>query len=264
MSALAHNNFAARSFTGRAAHGGDMATKAVTLARKNGNSADVLLPHTSADLVGYERDGSEVKNTREALDELYRNSGAQPDMDDIKKILTPSRLTLTGPNPLSSAAFGGGTIYFQNTESAEGELSPNRLDIDTVNGSLNSENDNFILRIRRHKNGKILSGLDFYISQGFDYVFPEGNTSFRRYPIGYAYMMGNNSIPTNGLHIGTVFPIDTRTDFTIPPIGTWEVFGIKFNSSNIVESETIGVWGGGNIVSVKNNSRLLGYARRIQ
>lgn len=53
-----------------------MATKAVTLARKNGNSADVLLPNTSADLVGYEREGSRVKNTREALDELYAGGGS--------------------------------------------------------------------------------------------------------------------------------------------------------------------------------------------
>lgn len=48
-----------------------MTTKAVTLAQKNGNGTDVLLPNTSADLVGYEREGSEVQNVKEALDELY-------------------------------------------------------------------------------------------------------------------------------------------------------------------------------------------------
>lgn len=48
-----------------------MTTKAVMLAQKNGNGTDVLLPNTSADLVGYERESSEVQNVKEALDELY-------------------------------------------------------------------------------------------------------------------------------------------------------------------------------------------------
>ena len=39
-----------------------MTTKAVTLARKNGTGADLLLPRTSADLVGYEKENSTATN----------------------------------------------------------------------------------------------------------------------------------------------------------------------------------------------------------
>ncbi len=56
-----------------------MTTKAVTLARKNGTGADLLLPRTSADLVGYEKENSTATNVREALDEMNDNfQGEKP------------------------------------------------------------------------------------------------------------------------------------------------------------------------------------------
>ena len=50
-----------------------MAIKAVVLAQKNGDGADVALPRTSADLVGYEKENSTATNVREALDEMNDN-----------------------------------------------------------------------------------------------------------------------------------------------------------------------------------------------
>lgn len=41
-----------------------MATKAVTLAQKSGSDAEVLLPYTSADLVGYEKENSMQQMSR--------------------------------------------------------------------------------------------------------------------------------------------------------------------------------------------------------
>ncbi len=46
-----------------------MATKAVTLTQKNGDTVDVLMPRTSADLVGYEKENA--TNVRQALDDMY-------------------------------------------------------------------------------------------------------------------------------------------------------------------------------------------------
>ena len=50
-----------------------MEIKAVVLARKNGDSAEVALPLTSADLVGYEKENSTATNVKEALDEINDN-----------------------------------------------------------------------------------------------------------------------------------------------------------------------------------------------
>lgn len=56
-----------------------MTTKAVILARKSGEGADMILPHTSADLVGYEKENSTATNVREALDEINDNfQGEKP------------------------------------------------------------------------------------------------------------------------------------------------------------------------------------------
>lgn len=52
-----------------------MTTKAVTLTQKNGDSADLLLPHTSADLTGYASENAPgVENVAEALDDMYARS----------------------------------------------------------------------------------------------------------------------------------------------------------------------------------------------
>ena len=64
-----------------------MTTKAVTLARKNGTGADLLLPRTSADLVGYEKENSTATNVREALDEMNDNfQGEKPGI--VKRVET--------------------------------------------------------------------------------------------------------------------------------------------------------------------------------
>ena len=52
-----------------------MTTKAVILAQKSGEGTDMILPHTSADLVGYEKENSTATNVREALDEINDNAG---------------------------------------------------------------------------------------------------------------------------------------------------------------------------------------------
>ena len=41
-----------------------MTTKAVILAQKSGEGTDMILPHTSADLVGYEKENSTATNVR--------------------------------------------------------------------------------------------------------------------------------------------------------------------------------------------------------
>lgn len=52
-----------------------MEIKAVVLARKNGDSAEVALPRTSADLTGYENaDAPGVETVAEALDDIYARS----------------------------------------------------------------------------------------------------------------------------------------------------------------------------------------------
>lgn len=52
-----------------------MTTKSVLLAQKTGDGADVLLPHTSADLVGYENaDVAGVTDVAAALDDLFAKS----------------------------------------------------------------------------------------------------------------------------------------------------------------------------------------------
>lgn len=64
-----------------------MTTKAVTLAQKNGNGTDVLLPNTSADLVGYEKENSTARNVKEALDEMNDNfQGEKPGI--VKRVET--------------------------------------------------------------------------------------------------------------------------------------------------------------------------------
>lgn len=56
-----------------------MTTKAVILAQKSGEATDMILPHTSADLVGYEKENSTATNVREALDEINDNfQGEKP------------------------------------------------------------------------------------------------------------------------------------------------------------------------------------------
>lgn len=47
-----------------------MATKAVLLAQRNKDGADLLLPNTSADLVGYKHEETRADNVKGALDEL--------------------------------------------------------------------------------------------------------------------------------------------------------------------------------------------------
>lgn len=64
-----------------------MATKAVTLAQKSGSGAVVLLPHTSADLVGYEKKNSTATTVKEALDEMNDNfQGEKPGI--VKRVET--------------------------------------------------------------------------------------------------------------------------------------------------------------------------------
>ena len=71
-----------------------MATKAVTLAQKSGSDAEVLLPHTSADLVGYEKENSTATNVKEALDEMFDNfQGEKPGIvqrvEDLEEKVQP-------------------------------------------------------------------------------------------------------------------------------------------------------------------------------
>ena len=67
-----------------------MAIKAVVLAQKNGDGADVALPRTSADLVGYEKENSTATNVREALDEMNDNfQGEAPGI--VRRVLKPQR-----------------------------------------------------------------------------------------------------------------------------------------------------------------------------
>lgn len=59
-----------------------MATKSVILGQKTGDGADVLLPHTSADLVGYENaDVAGVTDVAAALDNLFE--GAVGDVSSL-------------------------------------------------------------------------------------------------------------------------------------------------------------------------------------
>lgn len=52
-----------------------MATKAVILARKNGDAAELALPYTSADLTAYHNpDAPEVEHVAGALDNLFAKS----------------------------------------------------------------------------------------------------------------------------------------------------------------------------------------------
>lgn len=71
-----------------------MATKAVTLAQKSGSGAEVLLPHTSADLVGYEKENSTATTVKEALDEMNDNfQGEKPGIvqrvEDLEEKVQP-------------------------------------------------------------------------------------------------------------------------------------------------------------------------------
>lgn len=84
-----------------------MATKAVTLAQKSGSDAEVLLPYTSADLVGYEKENSTATNVKEALDEMNDNfQGEKPGIvqrvEDLEEKVQP----FTAPTA-SAARYGG-------------------------------------------------------------------------------------------------------------------------------------------------------------
>lgn len=95
-----------------------MTTKAVTLARKNGTGADLLLPRTSADLVGYEKENSTATNVREALDEMNDNfQGEKPgivkrvetletEMDAVETAAANAQATANEANADSGVAAG--------------------------------------------------------------------------------------------------------------------------------------------------------------
>lgn len=86
-----------------------MTTKAVTLARKNGTGADLLLPRTSADLVGYEKENSTATNVREALDEMNDNfQGEKPGI--VKRVETLEEKVQPFTAPTASAAGTEGLV----------------------------------------------------------------------------------------------------------------------------------------------------------
>ena len=86
-----------------------MTTKAVTLARKNGTGADLLLPRTSADLVGYEKKNSTATTVKEALDEMNDNfQGEKPGI--VKRVETLEEKVQPFTAPTASAPGTAGLV----------------------------------------------------------------------------------------------------------------------------------------------------------
>ena len=86
-----------------------MATKAVTLAQKSGSGAVVLLPHTSADLVGYEKKNSTATTVKEALDEMNDNfQGEKPGI--VKRVETLEEKVQPFTAPTASAPGKAGLV----------------------------------------------------------------------------------------------------------------------------------------------------------
>ena len=74
-----------------------MSVKNVVLAQRNGNGVDVVLPRTSADLVGYEKENSTATNVKEALDEINDNfQGEAPGIVQRVEVLETDFMPKTG------------------------------------------------------------------------------------------------------------------------------------------------------------------------
>lgn len=154
-----------------------MATKAVTLAQKSRSDAEVLLPHTSADLVGYEKENSTATNVKEALDEMNDNfQGEKPGIvqrvEDLEEKVQPFTA------PTASAAGTEGLV--PGPHAITSSLQP--LRVLSANAQFNtmtfgsfdiswerSDSTNLVLGAQNCANGTNLEDLlvagDYYASQ---------------------------------------------------------------------------------------------------
>ena len=101
-----------------------MAIKAVVLARKNGDGADVALPRTSADLVGYEKENSTATNVKEALDEINDNfQGEAPGIVQRVEVLETDFMPKTGGTFTGLVSVNEGILLGDSSASEIAEYS---------------------------------------------------------------------------------------------------------------------------------------------
>lgn len=149
-----------------------MATKAVLLAQRNKDGADLLLPNTSADLVGYKHEETKADNVKGALDELM---AAKPDIVQRVEALE---------NKFDG---GGGGIPFEDGN------------ICTVTNTVdNPETTNIVIGDISIKSpdyssdGYSITGIDKFISLENDYILVE-KSGFYDISFFYAYNLFSNA-----------------------------------------------------------------------
>ena len=250
-----------------------MAIKAVVLARKNGDGADVVLPRTSADLVGYEKENSTATNVKEALDEINDNfQGEAPGIVRRVEVLEANFMPKTGGTFTGLVSVNEGILLGDGSASEIAEYSK------IIYG--NVETGSIASRVGR----QLADNTPF-----LDWYFLDSTTRAVTYSLNYNFatatlrglLRNDNGEPytvslplsiapkNNPSLVGYFAPINQLhgpSGFSLPSGGTYAVYILFGSDGGAVMHSAAGIFAGGNTFTHPNanaNWTLRGFYWRL-
>lgn len=233
-----------------------MEIKAVVLARKNGDSAEVALPRTSADLVGYEKENSTATNVKEALDEINDNfQGEAPGIVQRVEALETDFMPKTGGTFTGLVSVNEGILLGDGSASEIAEYSK------IIYG--NVETGSIASRVGRQLADNT-PFLDWYfldsttraVTYGLNYNFATAtlrgllrNDNGEPYTVSLPLGIAPNNNPSLVGHFVPINQLYGNEGYTVPEGGTSAVFMIFAAENGTVQHSYAGVLAGGTKVT---------------
>ena len=232
-----------------------MEIKAVVLARKNGDSAEVALPRTSADLVGYEKENSTATNVKEALDEINDNfQGEAPGIVQRVEVLETDFMpktggTFTGLVSLESSLRLGVTSASDTVEYSQpiyGEIT---------NGVVASRVGSTLLDSAPFLDAYFFDSATDSIKYNLNYNFATAslraviNNDGGSYAVSLPLGIAPHNDPNRVGHFVAINQLYGNEGYTVPEGGTSAVFMIFAAENGTVQHSYAGVLAGGTKVT---------------
>lgn len=232
-----------------------MSVKNVVLAQRNGNGVDVVLPRTSADLVGYEKENSTATNVKEALDEINDNfQGEAPGIVQRVEVLETNFMpktggTFTGLVSLESSLRLGVTSVSDTVEYSQpiyGEIT---------NGVVASRVGSTLLDSAPFLDAYFFDSATDSIKYNLNYNFATAslraviNNDGGSYAVSLPLGIAPHNVPNRVGHFVAINQLYGNEGYTVPEGGTSAVFMIFAAENGTVQHSYARVLAGGTKVT---------------
>ena len=233
-----------------------MSVKNVVLAQRNGNGVDVVLPRTSADLVGYEKENSTATNVKEALDEINDNfQGEAPGIVQRVEVLETDFMPKTGGTFTGLVSVNEGILLGDSSASEIAEYSQ------IIYG--NVETGSIASRVGRQLADNT-PFLDWYfldsttraVTYSLNYNFATAtlrgllrNDNGEPYTVSLPLSIAPHNAPNRVGHFVAINQLYGNEGYTVPEGGTYAIFMIFASENGTVQHSYAGVLAGGTKVT---------------